>query len=199
MIARELRNIPDSMAALPLDGRGLPVPHFVPWFDGEPDFSRVKPGALEFSHQNNLCWLCNEFLGVSKWFILDDITRCINRTASHLPSHRACAEFAAKNYPCMTQAQHGCSCLWETNAYRVFTDLEGRITIDIGEASGATFWCDGRKASQEQVLESVRNSIGKLQAEAIGNGPMAMVELVRKVEDFRRWLDRVLPAVVPQH
>jgi hypothetical protein len=212
---RQLIGLPESMTTLPLDDRGLPVPHYIEWVDGEPDYSRVKPGWHAHARKNNLCWLCNEFLGVSKWFVLDDIMRCVSRTAADLPSHCACAEFAAKNYPCMTEPlikrkrQHEpvprddrppvprVCCLWETKDYRVFPNPSNTsLLIDLGAPNRATFWCEGRAATHEEVLESVAGGVPYLWAEALEQGPQALLELTRRVESFGRWLDKVLPSTV---
>ena len=220
MIARELRNLPDSMAALPHDSRGFPVPKFVAWIDGEPDFRVIKSGWIGKCIRENLCWLCGCKMGQRKWFVIGPMC-AITRVTSEPPCHRLCAEFAVKNCPFLTKPlakrnergmegmvppagkpifrNPGVSCVWESERYRLFDDGEGRQLIDVGDPRGATFWREGRKASQEEVLESVRTGMRYLQAEATEKGPMAMVELVRMVEDFRRWLDRVLPAVVAQH
>lgn len=220
MMQRELRDLPDSMAGLPVNAKGYPVPKFVAWIDGEPDFRIIKPGWIGKCIRQNLCWLCGCKMGQRKWFVIGPMC-AITRTTSEPPCHRLCAQFAVKNCPFLTKplAQRndrdmpdhipppgnpvfrnpGVSCIWESREFRMIDDGKGRQLIDVGEPSGATFWREGRKASQEEVLESVRTGMKYLQAEAVENGPMAMVELVRMVEDFRRWLDRALPPVVPQH
>lgn len=221
MMQRQLHSLPDSMAGLPLNAKGYPVPKFVAWIDGEPDFRVVKPGWIAACVKKKLCWLCGSKMGQKKWFVIGPMC-AITRTTSEPPCHRLCAEFAVKNCPFLTQplakrnerglpeervdpaGKHidrnpGVVCVWETKEYRLFDDGNGRPLFDVGEPSGATFWREGRLASQEEVLESVRTGMHHLWAEAIEQGPQALLELTRSVEDFRRWLDRVLPSAEPHH
>lgn len=216
MMGRELRSLPDSMAGLPLDGRGFPVPKFVAWFDGEPDFRVIKPGWFAKCVNQNLCWLCGCKLGSRKWFVIGPMC-AITRTTSEPPSHRLCAEFAVKNCPFMTKplakrreddlpsnkveppGKHigrnpGVVCVWESKQYRIFDDGNGKPLIDVGDPKAATFWREGRLATQEEVLESVQGGMKYLVAEATEQGPHAQMELTRIVEHFRAWLDVVLPS-----
>ena len=54
---------PDRIKRLPVDHRGFPVPYFVVWIDGKPDFRLVMPGRLGECFKNKICWICGEPLG----------------------------------------------------------------------------------------------------------------------------------------
>jgi hypothetical protein len=218
---RELVSLPDSMASLPVDVRGYPVPAFVAWIDGEPDFRVIKPGWLGECVRRNKCWLCGGHLGVRKWFVIGPMC-AITRTTSEPPSHRLCAEFAVKNCPFLTKpmakrnerdlpetrvtpaGRHiernpGVVCVWETKHYGIFKDGNGRPLFDVGDPTGATFWREGRLARQEEVLESVTSGLHHLWAEAEGQGPPAQQALARQIEHFGRWLEAVLPSEHQRH
>src|SRR5215467_3774641 len=94
--------LPKRMLALPIDGRGYPVPWFVAWIRGEPDFRVIKPGGAEIAYHRNLCWLCGQRLGTYKTFVIGPMCT-LNRVSAEPPSHRDCAEFAAKACPFLTQ------------------------------------------------------------------------------------------------
>ena len=55
--------LPDRMKALPVDKRGYPVPKFVEWIDGEPDFRVVSPSHMARCFRHHRCWICGEPLG----------------------------------------------------------------------------------------------------------------------------------------
>lgn len=144
--------LPQRMANLPIDSRGFPVPWFVEWIDGKPDF-RVMSGekfirAIKF----NLCWCCGQPMGAYKVFVAGPMCG-INRTSAEPPSHRECAEFAAKACPFLTipkmtrndrnlpahekpagemiARNPGVTMLWTTKAYKPF-EADGGILIEMG-------------------------------------------------------------------
>lgn len=54
----ELEKLPERMRNLPVDGRGYPVPFFVAWKDGKPEF-RAMDNLKFFDCMNRrLCWVC---------------------------------------------------------------------------------------------------------------------------------------------
>ena len=47
-LCKDLPPLPRRFLGLPIDDRGYPVPWFVHWVDGKPDFRLVRPdGAVE--------------------------------------------------------------------------------------------------------------------------------------------------------
>src|SRR5262245_10337978 len=108
--------LPRNMSRLP-QHRGYPVPWFVEWVDGEPEFramSRVKwwtavgmgrDGILR-PHQSH-CWVCGGPMaraGFLATFAFTIGPMCaINRVSSEPPSHVECAEWSARNCPFLSR------------------------------------------------------------------------------------------------
>jgi len=109
---KDLPPMPDRIARLPVEGRGYPVPWFVPWFDehgkpvptgqGKPDFRLMNQGALVQAVRNSQCWICGESLGAYRTFVIGPMCG-INRISSEPPSHLDCADFAAKACPFLSR------------------------------------------------------------------------------------------------
>jgi hypothetical protein len=221
-IRRILVDLPDAMKFLPKDKRGYPVPRFVAWIDGEPDFRVVKPGWFETCVQNNQCWLCGGKLSRRKFFVIGPMC-CITHTSAEPPSHRGCAEFAAKNCPFLTKPlakrndrdlpdssidppgvfitrNPGCCAVWEADSYRVMR-VDGGYLIHIGPCQNVTFWREGRQASKHEVMDSVSFGIDNLidlaMKQDVADGQIVakpnMQELMRAVDYFGRLLAKTYP------
>ena len=52
--------IPERIARLPLDKRGFPVPWFVQWDDGVPNFPVMDPDKFRLAISFNRCWCCGQ-------------------------------------------------------------------------------------------------------------------------------------------
>jgi len=57
-LRRDLPELPKRVAKLPVDDRGYPVPWFVAWINGVPDFRIIKPGAVLEALKYKKCWIC---------------------------------------------------------------------------------------------------------------------------------------------
>jgi len=220
-VARELFDLPQEMARLPVDYRGYPVPAFVKWIDGQPDFRVIADGWREECHNKRKCWLCGGHMGRKKWFVIGPMCS-ITRTTMEPPCHRLCAEFAVKNCPFlvrpmakrrsladleskldgkqfhvdgkMIERNPGVSLVWECVDYKPFR-VDGGWLITIGNPTGLTGWREGRAASREEVLESVMGGLPLLQAEAEAQGQAALDELTMTVG---RWKLGILDRYFPQ-
>lgn len=220
-VRRILVDLPDAMRFLPVDARGYPVPQFVAWVDGEPDFRLIKPGWLKKCVENNLCWLCGGKLARRKFFVIGPMC-CITHSNSEPPSHRGCAEFAVKNCPFLTRPlavrredglpddtymvgnpilrNPGVAAIWETPSYRVMKVPNGYM-IHIGPCEGVSFWREGRSATRAEVLESVESGIDQLVdmalKEDMESGQFvekpATQELMKSVAYFGQLLNRSYP------
>lgn len=89
------------MWQLPIDKRGYPVPWFVAWFNGEPDFRIVDTPKWGRAVRDRLCWVCGEKLGRWKTFVSGPMC-VVTGTSAEPPSHYECATFAAKACPFLT-------------------------------------------------------------------------------------------------
>ncbi len=93
--------LPLRITTLPVDERGFPVPRFVAWIDGKPDFRVVDPRQRARAVRLNRCWICGEAFGAHKAFVVGPMC-VVNRVSSEPPSHRECAVFAAQACPFLT-------------------------------------------------------------------------------------------------
>ena len=91
-------DLPDHMRRLPVDKRGFPVPKFVAWVDGEPQFPIATQEWLVKAHNQDLCYVCGGKLGRHRASVIGPMC-AVNRTISEPPSHTACARFSAIHCP----------------------------------------------------------------------------------------------------
>lgn len=203
--------VPERIKVLPLDERGYPIPKFVEWIDGKPDFRIMSAKHLQACIRQNRCWICGEPMGVHKVFVIGPMC-CVNRVSAEPPSHFECARFAALNCPFlskplakrrdtsdvngwsagfMIERNPGVSALWFTRRYRPFKDGDG-VLFDIGEAERVEFYSHGRRARIEEIRESVTTGLPFLENAARSEGSAALKELDRQLQRFEKLLERVL-------
>jgi len=131
----------------------------------------------------------------------------ITRTISDPPSHRECAEFAAKHCPFMAnpaakrnprnlpadardapgvglKRNPGAVAVWVTRGYQPFRAPGGGTLFDIGEPESVEWFANGRLATQGEVEASVSSGIHHLTEAAEAQGPKAVAELDRRREGF---------------
>jgi len=193
---KDLPEIPPRMKLLPIEARGYPVPWFVEWINGVPDFrvmDRRKWGlAVRFGN----CWLCGEPVGVRRTFVIGPMCG-ITRTTSEPGNHHECATFAAIACPFMTRPQAkyrtaklpetvkdaagcpidrnpGVTCLWTTREFNVFKAYAGNAgqLIRLGEPTcdegfrGVEFYAEGRRATRAEIMHSVETGLPMLEKPA---------------------------------
>jgi hypothetical protein len=206
-MAVTLPTAPRRIARLPKDERGYPVPAFVEWIrDGEaaktgapgarPDFRYANFEFRERAWRQGLCWICGDPLGRHRVYAIGPMC-VVNRTTMEPPSHRDCAEFAAKACPFLVRPRMrrlpeaegdaapgtlikrnpGCVCLYETSEAKRFGDGRGGWLIRLGEPERVDWWAEGRTARREEILASLESGLPLLQAEAQKDGGEALEEL----------------------
>lgn len=203
--------LPDRMKALPLDDRGYPVPWFVAWQDGRPEFRAMDPKKFVAAIKQKLCWVCGERLGANLCFVAGPMCG-INRTSSEPPSHLECARWSAKNCPFLSNPRMirredeqinndrlrenaagfaftrnpGVAMLWVTRQFEVFKTEKGPL-IQMGEPQSVEWFACGRVANRSEVQESIESGLPNLEAIAkLERG--GMEALCRAVARFERWL-----------
>lgn len=203
---RELFDMPPEIAGLPRDKRGYPIPAFVEYVKGEPDFRIMKLRHLIRCIKQNVCWICGMKMGKRKWFTIGPMC-CINRVSAEPPSHRLCAQFAVKNCPFLARPMAkrnerdmdelgavqagigidrnpGVAAIWETRDYKLFQAGDGWL-FEIGEPKNVSFWREGRTATRTEILESVRTGLPFLQEAAETDGEPGLRALVEQTNRFR--------------
>jgi hypothetical protein len=204
----DLEEIPHRMKSLPID-RGYPVPWFVAWMDsGEPEFRAMDGRKWRQAVKEKLCWVCgNPILGN---FVFVAGPMCgINRTSAEPPCHLICAQWSARNCPFLSKPQMtrrennlppeakdaagfaimrnpGVTLLWVTKTYSVFEDGMGGKLIRMGEPERVEWWALGKRATRQQVEESVAGGLPKLE-ELARQQVGAMEELHKKKAEFEEF------------
>lgn len=196
--------MPRRIAELPVDAVGRPVPWFVAWIDGKPDFRVVGPGKLQQALKGSLCWVCGRgFAGGEDraWLIGPMCT--VNLVTAEPSSHLDCAVWSGRNCTflitpnmvrrdrhmpegavnpagIMIRRNPGASVVWVTG-YRAWkAEREGRgYLFRLGPAKRALWFAEGREATRAEVLASIDSGLPLLRDMAEKDGPEAVAELDR--------------------
>jgi hypothetical protein len=91
-------NAPPAIQALPLDRRGFPVPWFIKWFDGQPDFRVADREKMALAVRHGRCWICGKPMGRMKCFVIGPMC-AVNRISSEPPSHPRPARSSRARWP----------------------------------------------------------------------------------------------------
>lgn len=196
--------LPPRMAKLPIDARGYPVPWFVKWIEGKPDFRVIEfehfARALRFGN----CWICGEHVGVFKTFVLGPMCT-ISRTTSEPPCHHDCASFAAMACPFMILPRAnrrlanlpankieaagihlprnpGAFALWTTSSFKPFRvpsngESNPGVLLTVGDPSSVEWYAAGARCGREPVMESIDSGFHHLWTVAKTEGIEAQIEL----------------------
>jgi hypothetical protein len=165
----DLPPLPERLKTLPVDGRGYPVPFFVAWVDGKPEFRAMDGDKLRQCLRFGLCWCCGQPLERLRTFVIGPMCT-ITRTSSEPASHAECAAWSVKGCPflsrpnmvrredeflnanarsapgIMIERNPGVSCLWATKSFRLFNDGAGKQLIEVGKPVSVSWWREGRAA-----------------------------------------------------
>lgn len=194
-------NIPARIRKLKISDQGYPVPKFVQWYDGKPDFRVVNRAFMANAVRIKLCWLCGEALGRYQTFAIGPMC-CINRVTSEPPSHLDCARFAVQACPFLTQPNRrrneeelpegamsgigilrnpGVCLIWVTESYKPFKAPGGTL-FQIGEPTSLEWYARGRVATRAEIMDSIATGLPTLIDMAKQDGPEAMAALDRYIK-----------------
>lgn len=210
-LKRDLPPLPDRMRALPVNHQGFPVPWFVAFINGVPDFRVVDAPKINIAVRESRCWLCGQPLGVHLAFTIGPMC-AINRTIAEPPSHRECAEFSVKACPFLTKPgmrrntkdipggtvdpageflkrNPGATAIWMTRSYELQRVHNG-VLFRLGIPTEVTWWREGRPATRAEVDASIESGLPLLRAPAEAEGAVA----VRALEQYIRAAQQYLPA-----
>lgn len=190
--------LPERMSSLRISDEGYPVPWFVPWIDGKPEFRGMDGEKLGIAIRHKKCWLCGHDLGKYMVFTIGPMC-AVNRVSSEPPSHRDCAQYAVRACPFLSQPKMrrnekdmpegdvagigikrnpGVTLLWTTLSYRTFRASGGPgILISVGEPIKLEYFREGRQAYHDEILESMESGLPALMKEAVKEGPKAVAAL----------------------
>jgi hypothetical protein len=207
----DLTPMTPRIASLPVAENGYPVPWFVGWVDGKPEFRASDPDKRVRAVKESLCWVCGEVLGVRKAFVTGPMC-CINRTTAEPPSHYDCAVWSMQNCPIlnglkskrrhdeqfekvatgdvpghMIEAIPKAMAIWICRDFQLFADGQGKggWLIRMAEpVDGLEFWKDGKRATFEQIQEALAYGLPTLQKIADEAGPESQQNLREYVDRF---------------
>lgn len=195
-----IRNIPmpDLMCSLPIEERGYPVPWFVAWINGKPDFRVVDTPKIQVAHRKSLCWLCGQPHFRFKCFTIGPMC-AINRISSELPAHVECARYAVRTCPFLSNPRMRrndkdlpdhqdpggvaimrnpkVTLLWVCLDYKPINDGRGGVLFRVGKPVRTEWYREGRLATRAEIMESIEEGLPLLQGIAEDDGPEAVSEL----------------------
>lgn len=209
----QFTEMPPSIAALPKDDRGYPVPWFVGWIGDKPEFRCADGKKFASAVKEKRCWVCGEHLNPKQHVFVIGPMCAINRTTAEPPCHVECAEFSVKNCPFLTKPKAvrreanmpegtvdaagipldrnpGVTCLWFCKGYEIYRPGAGNdgYLFKLPGASMVRWYREGRKATRGEILESINGGLPLLQSMAEEEGPDALAE-------FRRIVDKGMKLV----
>src|SRR5678815_2221761 len=202
MNAARFPNAPASIAGLPTDRRGFPVPWFIEWIDGEPDFRVADSRKLRLAVKQKRCWICGGKLGRMLAFVIGPMCG-VNRISSEPPSHPQCAAFAAEACRFLSRPlakrpptgalerkfgtagempgvpllhNPGVTLVWWTLRYKI-SDANPGILFHIGPPERAQWFREGRQATRQEVLDGIEIGLPNLLDLAEAESPAAVLEV----------------------
>jgi hypothetical protein len=190
--------MPDRFRHLPINDQGFPIPYFVPYYDGKPEFRGFDPEKMRICVRHQRCWLCGEPLGKFMVFVIGPMC-AVNRVSAEPPSHYDCALYAAQACPFLAQPKMrrnekdmpeesrspagimirrnpGIALLWVTRNYKPFK-ADGGVLFKVGDPQRVEFFAEGRKATHAEIMASIDSGMPILRKVAEQDGPDAVVEL----------------------
>jgi hypothetical protein len=192
--------IPSRLRGFPLSREGYPIPWFVPFVDGQPEFRAMDGEKFKLAIKARRCWLCGGVMGKFLTFPIGPMC-AITRTTAEPPSHLDCAEYAVRVCPFLTQPRMrrnevdlppdtsmagigirrnpGVTILWTCTDYRLFNDGRGGILFKVGEPKHVERWAEGRAATSEELLESIESGYPLLVEQAAKDDGLNELEQYR--------------------
>jgi hypothetical protein len=190
---------PLAVARLPKDRHGRPVPWFVAWIDGQPDFRIARGDALADAQRFGLCWVCGQPRGRHAAFVVGPMC-AVNRVSAEPPSHLPCAVYSATHCPflitprmgrrdkhqpegvvdpagTMLRRNPGVALVWSSRTWRTKPDGMGGVLFDLAEPTSALWFAEGRPATHAEVDASIQSGMPLLMDLAVQEGPRAVTLL----------------------
>lgn len=214
----ELTPMPHRIASLPIDERGYPIPFFVDYVDGKPEFRAMDRAKWQQSAFEDRCWVCGQKRGSFKSFVLGPMCT-ISRSTAEPPCHLDCAEWSAINCPFlarphMVRRDHdalaqqlkgnapgimidrnpGVTAVWTTKTFTIWRAPNGPM-ITVGPPEAVRWFAGGRVATRAEVVASIDSGLPFLieqqQQQDATEGRHGMKALLLAVENAKQHLPAV--------
>lgn len=212
----DLPERPARIAALPLNDKGYPVPYFVAWIDGAPDFRIADPEKMRHCVREKRCWICGQVLGKFQAFAIGPMC-VVNRVSSEPPSHRDCVRYAARACPFLMhpRAQRreanfpdeahpmpgitvtrnpGVIALWNSSLPYSMFRAPGGFLFRVPEPDAIEWYAEGRTATPAEVRESFDSGVVILREVAHAQGVDAEQQIDREVARALHYLPESVSA-----
>lgn len=186
-----------------LNDQGEPVPAG----QGTPDFRVLPPGAIGAAVGHGLCWVCGKphNRNVAYAFVIGPMC-AINRISAEPPSHVACADWSARACPFLSRPHMarreaglpengqmagiglmrnpGVTLVWLTRQATAFPAHAGGegLLFHVGDPVQVRFYREGRRATREEIMESIDSGYPTLLDMAEQEGEHAVAALIRQRE-----------------
>lgn len=175
-LRRNLPPLPDHMKGLPIDDRGYPIPFFVQWVHGKPDFRLLDKEKFIRAVKSKLCSVCGKPLGRFKSFVGGPMN-VLQKISGEPPLHHDCAIFSVRACPFLllplsrrrksnmpddvldinaigedgdlfVEENPGISSVWTCT--RFYISATGR-TFNLVDVHSLEWFIEGREATQEEI------------------------------------------------
>lgn len=197
-------DMPERMKALRLNNAGYPVPWFVAWIDGKPDFRVIRPDGIRQALREQRCWVCGKLcIGPTRAFVIGPMC-AVNRTTAEPGGHEACAVYSAQACPFLAnpskrRREHGkpedavnpggemitrnpgVALVYVSRDWTTYEVPNGML-FDLGPPQRVSWWAHGREATRAEVVGSIESGLPILNGMAEQEGPDAVAELHRLVD-----------------
>ena len=213
---RMVRIPPDMPKAmqynLPKTRAGLPIPFFVEYIDGKPDFRVMSSTNMERAMRSNLCWVCGRKLTRSTGTFVVGPMCVVNQVSAEPPSHFPCAKWSTQACPFLNQPlktrrethlpdgyvepsgimiarNPGVSALVTTHEWDVFEpDPRQKGVLWRFKIEQVVWMARGREATAEEVWESVETGVDALIEVADQQAGARLALASEMTTAIKRWL-----------
>ncbi len=188
VLRKTLPPLPNRMKSLPIDERGYPVPWFVTWIDGKPDFRLLDEEKFILAVRLKACSVCGTSLGRFKSFVGGPMN-VLQMLSGEPPMHHECAFFAVRACPFLLlplskrrktnlpgdidiigdpgdvffEDNPGITSIWTCTRYHM---SEGGRIFRFDDAHKLEWFSEGEPATTERItaaLHSARDRLNKIQ------------------------------------
>lgn len=213
MFRVNFETLPAHMRKLPLHPEWkVPVPWFVDYVDGKPEFRAMDRRKFIRALKDKLCWTCGEPLGRYLAFVIGPMC-AVTRTTSEPPNHYDCARWSVENCPFLSNPEMvrrteglpakatmenvagiailrnpGVSVIWVTRGYERFRDEKGMYLLTVGAPERIEWYREGRVATRDEVQASLDSGLPNLLTVAKSEGAFAVEALGKQVQAVERWM-----------